>query len=47
MEICIAEFQSQDAFDFISELPCLDGLADECVGEAAWFGLSQAYVAFC
>ena len=35
MDICIAEFQSQDAFDVIPALPCLDDLANECVGEAA------------
>ena len=42
MDICIAEFQSKDS---IPPLSCLGGLTDECVGDAAWFGLSQACVA--
>ena len=45
VDICIAEFQSQGAFDIIPALPCLGGLTDECVGEAVWFGLSQVCVA--
>ena len=34
MDISIAEFQSQDTFDFILALSCLGGLPDECAGEA-------------
>ena len=33
MNIHIAEFQSQDAVDFIPAISCLGGLADECAGE--------------
>ena len=29
VDICIAEFQSQDAFDFIPAIPCLCGLMDD------------------
>ena len=46
VDIGIAEFQSQDAFDFIPALPCLSGLVDECVGNALWFGHGQTCVAF-
>ena len=34
VDICIAEFQSEHAFDFIPALSCLGGLIDECTGEA-------------
>ena len=34
MDICIVEFQSLHAFDFIPALPCLGGLADESMDEA-------------
>ena len=34
MDVCIAEFQSKDALDFIPALSCLSGLADKYVGEA-------------
>ena len=47
VNICIAEFQSQDAFDFILALSYLGGLVDECAGKATWFDLSQACLALC
>ena len=34
MDICITEFQSKDALDFIPALSCLYGHADEHVDEA-------------
>ena len=47
VDIFIAEFQSQDAFDFTPALSCLGGLMNVCAGMAVWFGLGQACVALC
>ena len=47
MDICITDFQSEDALDFILAMSCLGGLMDECVGEAMCFGLSQVCTVVC
>ena len=47
MDICIAEFQSKDALDFIPVLSCLGGLVDEYGVVAMSICLGQAHMALC